>query len=530
MSVDQTEIRAHSPLWLKALVFSALFLVVVVLQNLSGAYQAEFGGYPDEPAHYVTSVMVRDYLAGGKFSAPMQFASNYYKAYPKVAFGHWPPLLYAVQGVWMLVFSESRASVLIELALTTTIAAFLLFLIAARHFGTGAGVLSSFLLVCLPIVQAYSDEEMAESLLLLTGFAAVIYFYRYLETKRWHHSMWFGIFCSLAILTKGNGWALALVPPIAIVLTRNFAVLKKPSLWIPLPIVAVLCLPWQILTLEMAHRGWVGGEGPNLKYTIDSLWQFAVLLCGLPGWAIAALAIWGIWLRVIRPASFGRVKPFDAVMFALLISIWVFHAVVPAGVEPRKMVNALPAVILFALAGGQWIAKRISLVRALKLTPAWSSPLLAGFVALLFTVQTFAIPREQHYGFTEAGRYIEQRPDLNNAVILVSSERDGEGLLISELMMQDARPDHLILRANKMLSVSDWNGNVAKEFCHTPGDIMEFLKRENVRAVVMDTYPPRVHYRHNDLILQAIRDYPASFNLASTFGAGMVQIYDVKAN
>ena len=527
MSVDQTEIRAHSPWWLNAVVFSGLFIIVLVLQNLSGAYQAEFGGYPDEPAHYVTSVMVRDYLAGGKFTAPMQFASNYYKAYPKVAFGHWPPLLYAVQGVWMLVFSESRASVLIELALTTTVAGFLLFLIASRHFGTIAGVLSSVLLVCLPVIQAYADEEMAESLLLVTGFAAAIYLYRYLENRKWHNSMWFGILCSLAILTKGNGWALAMIPPIAIVLTRDLALLKKRSFWIPVPIVAVLCIPWQILTLQMAHRGWVGGDGPSLQYTADSIWQFGVILCGLVGWPIAALAIWGIWLRVIQPLRAGRVKPFDAVMFGLLTSIWVFHSVVPAGVEPRKMIDALPAVLLFALAGGESLANQLSSWAGSRFTPTLSYAALAFVVMLLFATQTFAIPREQHYGFTEASRYIEQRADLRNSVILVSSERDGEGLLISELMMQDARPEHVILRANKVLSVSDWNGNVAGEFCHTPGDIMQLLKREHVRAVVMDTYPPRVHYRHNDLILQAIRDFPKAFKLASTFGSGKIQIYEV---
>lgn len=527
MSVDQTDNRVHSPLWSNAAVFAGLFVIVLLLQLRSGTYGAEFGGYPDEPAHYVTSVMVRDYLAGGKFTDPMQYASDYYNAYPKVAFGHWPPLLYAVQGVWMLIFSESRASVLVELALTTTIAAFLLFAVARRRFGTMAGVLSSLLLVCLPIIQAYSDEEMAESLLLVTGFAAAIYFYRYLEHNTWRNGILFGLFCSLAILTKGNGWALAMIPPIAIVLTRDFAVLRKPSFWIPVPIVAVLCLPWQILTLQMAHRGWAGGDSPSMAYTVDSLWQFAVILCDLVGWAIAVLAIWGIWLRVIRPIRTRGVKPFDAVMFGLLICIWVFHSVVPAGVEARKMIDALPAMILFALAGGEWIAKQVAVRFPMRLGFSWSSALVAAVVGLLFTVQTFAIPREVHYGFTEAGRYIKMRPDLRNAVILVSSERDGEGLFISELAMQDARPAHTILRANKRLSTSDWNGNVAEEFCHTPLDVMLFLKNEHVRAVVLDTFPRRVHYRHNDLILQAIKDYPDKWKLASTFGGGKIQVYEV---
>ena len=31
----------------------------------TGAYHAEFGSHPDEAAHYVTGLMVRDYLASG---------------------------------------------------------------------------------------------------------------------------------------------------------------------------------------------------------------------------------------------------------------------------------------------------------------------------------------------------------------------------------------------------------------------------------------------------------------------------------
>jgi hypothetical protein len=41
-------------------VFAFLLGFVVILQNLGGAYTSGFGGHPDEPAHLVTSLMVRD--------------------------------------------------------------------------------------------------------------------------------------------------------------------------------------------------------------------------------------------------------------------------------------------------------------------------------------------------------------------------------------------------------------------------------------------------------------------------------------
>ena len=66
------------------LVFSA---VVLVMQWQRGAADEEFGGHPDEAAHYVTGLMVGDYLRAGMNQSPMAYAENYYTHYPKVALG-----------------------------------------------------------------------------------------------------------------------------------------------------------------------------------------------------------------------------------------------------------------------------------------------------------------------------------------------------------------------------------------------------------------------------------------------------------
>src|ERR1035438_2427795 len=59
-----------------------LFLgVSVLLQNLAGAYRADLDGYPDEPAHLLTGLMVHDYVMSGFSQRPMQFAESYYLHY-----------------------------------------------------------------------------------------------------------------------------------------------------------------------------------------------------------------------------------------------------------------------------------------------------------------------------------------------------------------------------------------------------------------------------------------------------------------
>src|ERR1700760_4746756 len=59
-------------------VFAALLGFVVTLQFLGGGYTSGFGGYPDEPAHLMTSLMVRDFIASLDFRHPLQFAHQYY--------------------------------------------------------------------------------------------------------------------------------------------------------------------------------------------------------------------------------------------------------------------------------------------------------------------------------------------------------------------------------------------------------------------------------------------------------------------
>lgn len=514
--------------WRDALFFLPLFAIVVGLQVASGAYHCEFGGYPDEPAHYVTSLMVRDYIAQMHWFSPTQFAEDYYAHYPKVAMGHWPPLLYVVQGAWMLIFSPARASVLLELALLTAILAFSVYALVKARFGWAAGVAAALLLACLPEIQLYTDEIMAETLLILVSLWGAVFFARYLDSERWRDSLWFGIFSALAVMTKGNGWELAFVPPVALILTRRWRLLSRASFWLPVLVVVVTCLPWQIWSFPMAHRGWTGGDQPNVSYTLEAMGEFLKVLGGFMGPVLTAVAVVGIAVTVVVPFFRGSVEAFWAVMLALIFGVWAFHVLIPAGIESRKMIVAIPALILFLFAGTKWIADRIPVgVRLAR----WRPAALMALLAVVFAFQTFAIPREIHYGFTEAAAFIAAKKDPRDLVVLVSSERDGEGMLVSEVAMQEHRPTHTILRGTKALSTSDWTGGAYKSLFKSSADLQAYLVTTGVGLVVTDTYPSKIRYMHHQLLLQAIRDNPRSWQLLETFPTGkpgpsdQIQVY-----
>ena len=511
-----------SGVWKECAVYLTFLAAILILQAASGTYHSEFGGYPDEPAHYVTSLMLRDYIVQMKPESPMHFASEYYKHYPKVAFGHWPPLFYLVQAPWMLIFSASRFSVLLEMALLAALLAYSVYLAVRSSFGTSAGVLAGLLTVFLPVVQMFTDEIMSETLLVLCCFWGAVYYARYLDSGRWQDSLWFGIFSSMAVLTKGNGWLMGMVPPVALILTRRFRLLLQPSFWLPLGVVGLLCGPWQVFTMEMARRGWTGGDQPNLAYTLNASGMFLRLLVELTGPALGLLAALGFVVTVVIPWFRKSVKAEWAVMAALVFATWVFHSLVPAGIEPRKMFPAVPALILFLFAGGAWLANRLPRAWA-----EWRPIAVAVVAALFFSLQTFAVQHEEHFGYMDAAQWIEARPEFRDSAVLVSSESDGEGMLISEVAMLAPKPPRIVLRGTKALAQSDWNGGHYESLFKTPAELTEFLKREHVRLVVMDDYLLRSPLPHHALILRAIQQLPAVWQLAAEIPGdrGKVRIY-----
>jgi hypothetical protein len=507
--------------------FVLLLGIVVTLQIVSGAYSAEFSAYPDEPAHYVTSLMLRDYILNFHFQSPIKFAEEYYRHYPKVAFGHWPPLFYILQSFWMMIFSASRASVRLEIAVTSALLGYSVFAELRKDFGWLGGAFASILTVCLPLVQDYSDQEMAEALLTLLCFLSAFYFARYTESGRLRDSVLFGVLFSLAVLTKGSGWLLAMIPPVVLLLTRRLDRLRQGAFWVPVAIVAAICVPWQIMTMRLAEKGWDGGTKPSLAYTLNALPQFLGLFPKILGPAFVLLLLAGLYAMVVRPAVRGAVTAQAASLFALLLSVWVFHSVVPAGVEDRKLVIAVPAMIYFVMAGGRWLANFIPETSAVHRWRFWA---VGAAAAAAFLLTTFTVPRIQHYGFIEAARFLTAHPEFHDSTILVSSESGGEGLLISELAMRDPLPSTVVVRATKALASVAWDGKNYQARFHNAAEMRSFLKDEHVNLVVLDTFSPQVHFPHNEMVREALKlgsSCPLVGRFRPTHGraAGEVQIF-----
>jgi 4-amino-4-deoxy-L-arabinose transferase-like glycosyltransferase len=495
-------------------VFILLFLTQTLLQWSSGAFSSEFGAYPDEAAHYVTGLMVRDYVSDTKWESPMTYAENYYAHYPKVAFGHWPPVFYVIQSVWMLLFSHLRISLLFLMIFLTALLALTVYLSLRKAFGYPAAFGAAILLLIFPLVQKYSGMIMAEIPVALFSFWAVLCFGMFMETEKPLWSAGFGICAALTILTKGNGWALGFVPILAVCFSRRFYLLKSLSFWYPAAIVAVCCGPWYAFTLNMVKNGWQS-ETPSLNFTVTALGFFSYEFVKIVGWGLSLLIALGFVKKIILPFRDRGAEGKWAALGALPLSVCIFHALVPAGMEDRHLITAIPALLMFLAAGIGYLCD-LSYFQMIAYKRKAVIVMLS--LAIVFSYETCTIPGKAWYGFGSVVRDLLSKPEFHDSVMLVSSDERGEGMFISEFAMQEPRPGHIVLRASKMLASSRWSGAQYKLLCCTPENIMNYIKEISVEVVVIDeSLPEGSRLAHHTLLEETIKCYPRRWELSGDY-------------
>ena len=480
-----------------------LFGITFALQYASGAFLDGYSSYRDEPSHYVTSLMMRDFLATGlPVRDAVRFAENFYLHYPKVGLGHWPPAGYCFYGVWMLLFGPSRMSALLAEAFLTACCALLLYEVA-RRAGPNAviahGIAISFVL--LPIVQAHNDMVMLEVPLTFWSFAAALALVRLFERDRWFDGVLFGLLTSLAIMTKGNGWALPAMVPITILLTRRYREFFNRRLWHAAALTATVCVPLTFWSLKMVKDGWAA-DGPSIHLTALALPRLGSYLFTMIGPVFSAFLIAGVIARIILPLRRkATLDTFWAVMASYVLAAWMFHAIVPTGVEPRKLFTVIPALLLFAGAGMEFMIKWWpTLLRTSRAVP------LAAAITLAFVATTVRVERRYCAAMTRAVEFLLARSELSGTAFFVSSISDGEGRFIAELAEREVWPHDYVVRATKMVADTNWLSTSYRLRYSTPEQITLALANVPIGIVVVHTEEGCPLMPHHSLVASAMAD------------------------
>jgi hypothetical protein len=261
--------------------------------------------------------------------------------------------------------------------------------------------------------------------------------------------------------------------------------------------------------LRMVTQGWEGDF--RWAYTSQAAPALAAIVSFTFGFVLAALALIGAAGSIRRPAQ----PPIFACMAAYAVGIFAFQAFVPTGVEARKLMMAFPAILFLAAAGARQLAE---LLRG-HVRPAWTAAALIGLGTVLWSCYSLTMVHRDERGYRAVAQYILSNPALKNAVILVSSNEPaiGEGMLIAEIASRESRPGHFILRASKVISHSDWSGELNyRLLVQNPNELLRVFDEMPVNVVVAEFPFTPQSPPHHRLLLDAIEHHPDRWSLMYT--------------
>jgi hypothetical protein len=491
-------------------VFAVLLGIIMILQIFGGAYANGFGGYPDEPAHLVTSLMVRDFIAGLDFHHPWQFAQQYYYHFPKVMIGIWPPAFYGALGIWFLIVDASPGSAIMFIAIVAGTTATVIYFTGKRLIGRWAGVLAAVLFVASPLVQESSARVMTEHLVTLGMLVSTLCFARLARTGQIGDGLAFGTVAALAILTHGNAWALGLVPGITIALTNRWYLLRRLGLWIAAIPALVVCVPWYVFApSEINNRG--GG--------VVSLWVEAVpgyiwfIYVGV-GLVVLIFALIGAWATIFQVKRRAEVVPEWAALAGLAIATFNLHCVVPVPIDSRYMVLLIPSVVLFSAAGVNEVAHRLGA----RLPIGIARVGLTVTLIAAFCVESFAVPLQlRNGGYSALVRDVIAQVSNVPQVWLISCGPTAESHLIAAAALQEARPNSYLLRAKTILAGGDWFWNNMSDRFDTPAKLAGLLDDIPVTIIVIDDQIPLDHHRPYQDRLRKLVDSEDNWELIGSY-------------
>ena len=409
----------------------------------------------------------------------------------------------------MFLFSASRSSLMVMLALQaalvcTTVAA------AARSQTSWPSALAaggSFLL--LPITNEQMSMVMTELLLTLFCLLAVLAWARYLSSPSLWRSACFSLLASAAIFVKGDAVSLALVPPLSLLLMWNLRLVRQWHFWVAPGLTCLLCGPYYFWTRSLAALGWVGGEKPSFAYTISTLPEMGSALARTLGAPLLVLT--GLGLVACLTLRCQRQNVLVSSVSSLLLGGLALEAVIPAGMEDRKLYFLLPACLILATIGTHSLLAWSRPALSLRAAGALTSLLLLGAAA-----SHFQLVSRYDRGFRDVANLLKQEIDDKVAVVLVSSNYNGEGLLIASVAEAHPRPAPYVIRANEVLADAGWAQPTYHLRTETTDKVAQELSALQPGFLVLHDVADFRAIPHHDLIKALVKKSPGSYSCIFT--------------
>jgi hypothetical protein len=503
-----------------AAAYSLALLAGLVSLWVSGAWTSGFSG-ADEPAHFLNGWFVAAYLGDALGQNPLAFATEFYLHYPKISIGHWPPAFYGlVAPVFWVAPATPQTAMAVNLfvaALPALGIAALLLRLEGRLAAAGGGALWAL----TPLALEGHAFFMLDQALAACAVAAAIAWAAFAERQTWPRILLFAGLAALAILVKGNGWLIVLIPAFHIVLTGRWALLRSPKLWVGALAGLFAVGPWYAATADISADGF--NYKPGLAFAALSLrYNFGALAdnVGLLGLLLVAIGAAGAW---VRRSDEGRWN-MAAACLALLLATLALQAAVPVDLDPRYMAPALPGLLVLAVLGA------LEVTRMAAVPKRWA---VAPLLLLL-------VPGASHLGAREPKADLRMEEAARIASVggadeawLIDGGSGAEGAFIAAMAVRDPGLTGYTVRASKLLATSDFMGNsYTLRFAH-PAEAAAEMRRLGLAGVVVAERPGVEEFAHRPQLAAALADPRSGYRLLAELPhrgrPGVTRIYRAAA-
>ncbi len=234
------------------------------------------------------------------------------------------------------------------------------------------------------------------------------------------------------------------------------------------------------------------------------------------GYALSILAAAGFWSRVLAPILRRRqVTGLWAACAACLLAFLLIRVPLPlVALEARYSICIQPVLLVFAAAGGAWLAQLLSGRVLTRARWAW---VVALVTVLTFALWTFRIPHRRYFGFSEAAAAVLEDPRMGESVSLVCADAGGEGAFVAAVAAGGTRSGHIVRRATKELATTNWHGTRYRARFNSTEDLLHHLESAKVRVLAVQAGPGPPGHSHWELIRSMLREHPDRWTLAGTF-------------
>ena len=402
-----------------------------------------------------------------------------------------------------MAFGTDRMSIMFLLVSFTTAWAFIFYLISRTAFGTIGAAVCAVLLVLLPVTQKSTSAVMLEIPFAVMMLLAMAAYARYLERERTADALVFGLCAAMALLVKYNALALALVPPLCVILTGRHYLWRSKSFWLPAAVVLIIAGPWCWTMRHLAlYAADMGTRTPTLMTALAANAKNTVVVAGPVVFVLAVFGSVLIRFNIRRRLQDGSGKSYSlyVVAAAMILALFIFHTVIHR-LYLRYFLPAAPALMLLSRPSLEYLhsvfRKRTALTVA-----------TLSLIICLHVASTFGVPLKQTSAYVQAADAVISSGLPHKGAVFVSADAEGEGMITAEFVMRDRRPDRYVVRASKVLATQDVMGDKYQLKYHTPEQVMSVLDSIPVAIVVMQRCPKGKCGQHENLLNEAATLYP----------------------